>query len=339
MSSEWVQAWLDLSRETCEEQEVEMDIIWNKENFMAARRPPHTTTSSEAIYLSPCQLCDQQRLFNLDASEKLAWDRRQVFPFNKLHCVLNLDEFGSSMTRSFKRNMWRAGSGDGHHMEQREFHGGSAAATHNDQLWSHLSQPVSATNRGCSISTLQKNLRETADNSFHFISCTAFWIWMNLVQVWQDLARETCEEQEVEMDIIWNKENFMVARRPPHTTTSSEAIYLSPCQLCNQQRLFNLDASEKLAWDTADNSFHFHRCTTFWIWWIWVKYDKSFQEKHVKSRKWRWTSYGMKRISWRLGSPHTAKSCNAVYLSPCQPAATVRLHHWFGQPGNQTEVG
>ena len=144
MSSDLVQAWLDLSKETCEEQEVEMDIIWNEENFMEARRLPHTATSSEAIYLSPCQLCNQQRLFNLDASEKLAWDRRQFFPFNKLYCVLNLDEFGSSMTRSFKRNMWRAGSGDGHHMEQREFHGGSAAATHNDQLWSHLSQPVSA---------------------------------------------------------------------------------------------------------------------------------------------------------------------------------------------------
>ena len=82
MSSELVQSWPDLSKETCEEQEVEMDIIWNKENFMAARRPPHTTTSSEAIYLSPCQLCNQQRLFNLDASEKLAWDRRQVFPFS-----------------------------------------------------------------------------------------------------------------------------------------------------------------------------------------------------------------------------------------------------------------
>ena len=157
-----VQVRQDHSRETCEEQEVEMDIIWNEENFMEARRPPHTTTSSKAIYLSPCQLCNQQRLFNLDASEKLAWNRRQFF---------------------------------------------------------------------------------------HLISCTAFWIWMNLVQVRQDHSRETCEEQEVEMDIIWNEENFMEARRPPHTATSSEAIYLSPCQLCNQQRLFNLDASEKLAWN------------------------------------------------------------------------------------------
>ena len=212
-----VQVWQDLSRETCEEQEVEMDIIWNKENFMAARRPPHTTTSSEAIYLSPCQLCNQQRLFNLDAPEKLAWDRRQFFPFHKLHGVLNLDEFGSSMTRSCKRNMWRAGSGDGHHMEQREFHGGSAAATHNDQLWSHLSQPVSALQPTEAVQFGRDRKTCVRPTSLSiFIGCTAFWIWMNLVQVRQDLSKETCEEQEVEMDIIWNEENFMEARRPPH---------------------------------------------------------------------------------------------------------------------------
>ena len=262
------------------------------------------------------------------------------FHFYRLHCVLNLDEFGSSMTESFKRSMWRAGSGDGHHMEWREFHGGSAAATLNDQLWSYLSQPVLACNkRGCSISTLQKTCVRPTVLSI-FIGCTAFWIWMNLVQVWLDLSKEACEEQEVEMDIIWNEENFMEARRPPQrpalkpfilarvsfatnrgcsistlqknlcetdnpfhfyrlhcvlnldefgssmtrsfkrsmwragsgdghhmewrefhggsaaaTATSSEAIYLSPCQLCNQQRLFNLDASEKLVWDRQSFPF------------------------------------------------------------------------------------
>ena len=147
-----VQVRQDHSRETCEEQEVEMDIIWNEENFMEARRPPHTATSSEAIYLSPCQLCNQQRLFTLDASEKLAWNRRQFFPFNKLHCVLNLDEFGPSMTRSFKRNMWRAGSGDGHHMEWREFHGGSVAATQRKAAMPFISAYVSLQQQcGCTI--------------------------------------------------------------------------------------------------------------------------------------------------------------------------------------------
>ena len=60
---------------------------------------------------------------------------------------------------------------------------------------------------------------------------------MNLVQAQQDLSKETREEQEVEMDIIWNEENFMEARRPPHTATSSEAIYLSLCQLAATVRL------------------------------------------------------------------------------------------------------
>ena len=137
---------------------------------------------------------------------------------------------GSSTTRSFKRNMWRAGSGDGHHMEWREFHGGSAAATHSDQLWSHLSQPVSALQPTEAVQS--RRFRKTCVRPTVlsiFIGCTAFWIWMNLVQVWLNLSKEACEEQEVEMDIIWNEENFMEARRPPRTTTSSKAIYLSPC--------------------------------------------------------------------------------------------------------------
>ena len=37
-------------------------------------------------------------------------------------------------------------------------------------------------------------------------------------------------------------------------------------------------------------------------------------------------------------SPHTATSHNAIFLSLCQPAATVRLCHWFGELGNQTET-
>ena len=254
-----VQVRQDHSRETCEEQEVEMDIIWNEENFMEARRPPHTTTSSKAIYLSPCQLCNQQRLFNLDASEKLAWNRRQFFPFNKLHCVLNLHEFGPSMTRSFKRNMWRAGSGDGHHMEWREFHGGSAAATHSDQLWSHLSQPVSALQPTEAVQSrrFRKTCVKPPTILSMFIGCTAFWIWMNLVQVWQDHSRETCEEQEVEMDIIWNEENFMEARWPPHSeklqchlsqpmsgcSNSAVALLIWTAGKSDGGRVGNLDAS------------------------------------------------------------------------------------------------
>ena len=126
--------------------------------------------------------------------------------------------FNRSMTRSFKRSMWRAGSGDGHHVEWREFHGGSAATTHSDQLWSHLSQPVSALQPTEAVQS--RRFRKTCVRPTVlsiFIGCTALWIWMDLVQVWLDLSKEACEEEEVEMDIIWNEENFMEARRPPHS--------------------------------------------------------------------------------------------------------------------------
>ena len=160
-----VQVWLALSKETGEEQEVEMDIIWNEENFMAARRPPHTTTSSKAIYLSLCQP-QQKRLFNLDASENLC-ETDNPFHFQRLHCALNLHEFGSSMTRSFKRSMWRAGSGDGHHMEWREFRGGSAAATQRPALKPFISAHVSLQQKRLFNLDGSENLCET-DNPFHF---------------------------------------------------------------------------------------------------------------------------------------------------------------------------
>ena len=132
------------------------------------------------------------------------------------------------MIRSFKRNMWRAESGDGHHMEQTEFHGGSAVThTQRPALQCHLSQPVSAcSNRGCSMSKPQKTCVRPAILSI-FIGCAAFRIWMNLVQVWLDLSKETCEEQKAETDIIWNKQNFMEAPRSPHTATSYAMPFIS----------------------------------------------------------------------------------------------------------------
>ena len=143
-----------------------MDIIWKKENFMEARRPPHTTTSSKAIYLSPFQLCNN-RGCSISTRQKNLCETHNSFHFHRLHCALNLDEFGSSMTRSFKRNMWRAGSGDGHHMEWRESHGGSAAATQRKAAMPFISVHVSLQQQcgctidldrggvGCWISTLQ----------------------------------------------------------------------------------------------------------------------------------------------------------------------------------------
>ena len=114
------------------------------------------------------------------------------------------------------------------------------------------------------------------------------------------------------MDIIWNKDNFMEARRPPHTTTSSKAIYLSPFQLCNNRGCSISTRQENLC--ETHKSFHFHRLHSV-LNLIWFKYDKIFQEKHVKSRKWRWTSYGKKKISWRLGGRHTQRPALKPFIS------------------------
>ena len=107
----------------------------------------HAQRPALKLFISARVSLQQKRLFNLHASENLCETDRS-FHFYRLHCVLNLDEFGSSMTRSFKRNMWRAGSGDGHHMEWREFHGGSAAATATSSEAIYLSPCQPATKEG-----------------------------------------------------------------------------------------------------------------------------------------------------------------------------------------------
>ena len=186
----------------------------------------HTQRPALKLFISARVSLQQKRLFNLHASENLC-ETDSSFHFHRLHCALNLYEFSSSMTRSFKRNMWRAGSGDGHHMEWREFRGGSAAATHSDQLWSHLSQPMSA---------------------------------------------------------------------------------LQPIEAVQPRRF------RKLVWDR--HFFPFSQVALrFEFGWILFKHDKIFQKKHVKSRKWRWTSYGMKRISWRLGGRQTQRPALKPFIS------------------------
>ena len=93
-----------LQKRACEEQEVEMDIGGIK--IISWRlRGRHTQRPALKPFISACVSLQQQRLFNLDASEKLVWETDSSFHFHRSHCVLNLDEFGSRMTRSFKRNM------------------------------------------------------------------------------------------------------------------------------------------------------------------------------------------------------------------------------------------
>ena len=67
-------------------------------------RGRHTQRPAAMPFISARVSLQQQRLFNLDASENLC-ETDNSFDFLRLHCVLNLDGFGSSMIRSFKRNM------------------------------------------------------------------------------------------------------------------------------------------------------------------------------------------------------------------------------------------
>ena len=95
-----------------------------------------------------------------------------------------------------------------------------------------------------------------------------------MVQVEPDLSKETCEEQEVEMDIIWNQDNFMEARRSPHTQRLATMPFISAhvslqqpsgCAIDleslgirqRQKRLFNLEASDNLY--KTGVFFRFHR--------------------------------------------------------------------------------
>ena len=80
-----------------------------------------------------------------------------------------------------------------------------------------------------------------------------------MVQAEPDLLKATCEEQEVEMDIIWNQDNFMEARRSPHITMPFISAHVSLQQPSGcaidleslgirqrPKRLFNLEDSDNL---------------------------------------------------------------------------------------------
>ena len=128
----------------------------NEENFTEARLSPHTATGPNAIYLSLCQPAATVRLHHrfgelgnqnsgrkgcLISTLQMTCMSPAFFRFHLLHWVWNLVQV---VTRSFTRNMWRAQSGDGQHMQWREFHGGAAVTAHSDWPQCHLSQPLSA---------------------------------------------------------------------------------------------------------------------------------------------------------------------------------------------------
>ena len=130
-------------------------------------------------------------------------------------------------------------------MQSREFHGGSAFATHSD--YHRLSSmplilACVSLQQQCSCAIDLERLRPrqrqkrlfdlAASDSLHEIGLffrvhRLHWVW-NWVQVWPDLSKEH-EKHKVEMDIACNQENFMEARLSPHTATILNAIYLSLC--------------------------------------------------------------------------------------------------------------
>ena len=221
-----------------------MDIIWNQDNFMEARRSPLTLPLATMPFISAHVSLRQQsgcaidleglgirqrqkRLFNLEASDNL-YETGVFFRFHRLH-----------------------------------------------------------------------------------------WVW-NLVQVEPDLSKEPCEEQEVEMDIIWNQDNFMEARRSPLTLPlatmpfisahvslrqqSGCAIDLEGLGIRQRQKKTCLFSTRQITCMRRVFFSIFIGCTEFGIW---FKQNQIFQKKHVRSRNWRWTSYGIKIISWRLGGRHS----------------------------------
>ena len=87
-----------------------------------------------------------------------------------------------------------------------------------------------------------------------------------MVQVEPDLSKETCEEKEVEMDIIWNQDSHtqplatmpFISARVGLQQQSGCAIDLESLEIRHRQkRLFNLDASDNLY--ESGVFFRFHR--------------------------------------------------------------------------------
>ena len=137
-----------------------------------------------------------------------------------------------------------------------------------------------------------------------------------------------------------------------HTQRLAPMPFISACvslqQLCRctidleslgikqrQERLFNVDASDNL-YETSI-FFRFHRL--HWLWNL-VQVGPDLSKETCEEHKVEMDSICNEEdfMEARL-SPHTATGPNAIYLSLCQPAATVPLHHWFGELGNQTEAG
>ena len=129
------------------------------------------------------------------------------------------------------------------------------------------------------------------------------------------------------MDSICNEENFTGARLSPHTATGPNAIYLSLCQPAATVRLHHrfgelgnqnsgrkgclISTLQMTCMSPAFFPFSFVALSLEFG----SSSDQIFHKKHVKSTKWRWTAYAMKRISRRRGCHRTQRLAPMPFIS------------------------
>ena len=197
-----------------------MDIIWNQDShteplatipFISARvgLPQQSGCANDLDSLEIRHR--QKRLLNLDASDNL-YESGVFFRFHRSHWVLNLVQVEPDLSKET--------------CEEQEVEVEMDITWNQDSHTQALATMPFISGRvglqqqsGCAndlesleIRHRQKRLinLDASDNLYEsgvfFRFHRSHWV-LNLVQVEPDLSKETCEEQEVEMDIIWNQDS------------------------------------------------------------------------------------------------------------------------------------
>ena len=184
----------------------------------------------------------QKRLFILDASDNL-YETGVFFRFHRLHWVWNLVQVEPDLSKETCEEQ---------EVEMDIIYGIKIISW---RLGGRHTQPLASLQQqsGCAIDLESLGIRQrqkrlfildASDNLYEtgvfFRFHRLHWVW-NLVQVEPDLSNETCEEQEMEMDIIWNQDNFMEARRSPHTQPLAAVAFM--CHLVPQKPIYASRAS------------------------------------------------------------------------------------------------
>ena len=247
-------------------------------------------------------------------------------------------------------------------MQSREFHGGSAFATHSDYPQCHLSRPVSACSnsavapliwrdwdpdrgrKGCLISPLQIACMRSACFSV-FIGCTEFGIGFKYGQIFQKSMKST----------KWRWTSYAIKRISwrlgfRHTQRLSSMPLISACvslqQQCScaidlerlrprqrQKRLFDLAASDSL--HETGLFFRVHRL--HWVW-KWVQVWPDLSKEHEKHKVEMDIVCNQENFMEARLSPNTATMLNAIYLSLCSNRA-LRPLVWTAWESDRGRVG